>query len=48
MMQHFIPDLNSMLSISDFVTIHCPYTPETFHLLSKKRLKDAKKKLYSY
>ena len=39
----FFPDLNSMLSISDFVTIHCPYTPETFHLLSKKRLKMLKK-----
>ena len=32
-----------MLTISDFVTIHCPYTPETFHLLSKKRLKMLKK-----
>ena len=32
----FYKDLDSMLTISDFVTIHCPYTPETFHLLSKK------------
>ena len=39
----FYHDLNSMLIISDFVTIHCPYTPETFHLLSKKRLKMLKK-----
>ena len=39
----FYEDLNSMLAISDFVTIHCPYTPETFHLLSKKRLKMLKK-----
>ena len=39
----FYQDLNSMLTISDFVTIHCPYTPETFHLLSKKRLKMLKK-----
>ncbi|MEL0124105.1 MAG: D-glycerate dehydrogenase [Alphaproteobacteria bacterium] len=39
----FYEDLNSMLAVSDFVTIHCPYTPETFHLLSKKRLKMLKK-----
>ena len=36
-------DLDSMLAISDVITIHCPYTPETFHLLSKKRLKILKK-----
>ena len=39
----FYEDLNSMLAVSDFITIHCPYTPETFHLLSKKRLKMLKK-----
>ena len=27
-----------MLKHSDIISIHCPYTPETFHLLSKKRL----------
>ena len=32
-----------MISKSDIVSIHCPYTPETFHLLSKKRLKLLKK-----
>ena len=32
-----------MILKSDIVTIHCPYTPETFHLLSRKRLKLLKK-----
>ena len=32
-----------MLSQVDVLTIHCPYTPETFHLLSKKRLRLLKK-----
>ncbi len=36
-------DLDVMLSTSDIITIHCPYTPETFHLLSRKRLKLLKK-----
>tara|TARA_Y100000589_G_C27193315_1_gene645694 strand:+ start:3326 stop:4315 length:990 start_codon:yes stop_codon:yes gene_type:complete len=31
-------DLDQMLKHSDIISIHCPYTPETFHLLSKKRL----------
>ena len=31
-------DLNEMLSKMDIISIHCPYTPETFHLLSKRRL----------
>lgn len=35
--------LNSMLEVCDIISIHCPYTPETFHLLSKKRLKMLKK-----
>ena len=43
----FYQNLDLMLEISDFITIHCPYTPETFHLLSKKRLKMLKK-LYCY
>ena len=37
-------DLDSMLAVSDVITIHCPYTPETFHLLSKKT-KNIEKKL---
>ena len=28
-----------MISKSDIISIHCPFTPDTFHLLSKKRLK---------
>ena len=28
-----------MIKHCDIISIHCPYTPETFHLLSKKRLK---------
>lgn len=35
----FFSDLDLMISKSDIISIHCPYTPETFHLLSKKRLK---------
>ena len=36
-------ELDEMLSQVDVLTIHCPYTPETFHLLSKKRLRLLKK-----
>ena len=36
-------DLNEMLMNIDILTVHCPYTPETFHLLSKRRLKLMKK-----
>ena len=36
-------DLNSMLKEIDILSIHCPYTPETFHLLSKRRIKLMKK-----
>ena len=36
-------NLEEMLACSDVITIHCPFTPETFHLLSKKRLKFLKK-----
>ena len=39
----YFSDLDLMISKSDIVSIHCPYTPETFHLLSKKRLKLLKK-----
>ena len=39
----FFEDLDSMILKSDILTIHCPYTPETFHLLSRKRLKLLKK-----
>ncbi len=36
-------NLNEMLSGMDIISIHCPYTPETFHLLSRKRLKILKR-----
>ena len=39
----YFESLDLMISKSDIVTIHCPYTPETFHLLSKRRLKLLKK-----
>jgi glyoxylate reductase len=32
------PSLDQMLARMDFVTIHCPHTPATFHLLSARRL----------
>ena len=32
-----------MLAYIDVLSIHCPYTPETFHLLSKRRLRLLKK-----
>ena len=32
-----------MIAQSDIISIHCPYTPETFHLFSKKRLRLLKK-----
>ena len=35
--------LDQMISKMDIISIHCPYTPETFHLLSKRRLKLLKK-----
>ena len=31
--------LDQMLARMDFITIHCPQTPATFHLLSQRRLK---------
>tara|TARA_B100000886_G_scaffold184906_1_gene126867 strand:+ start:2299 stop:3294 length:996 start_codon:yes stop_codon:yes gene_type:complete len=39
----FWKNLDDMLGHVDIVSIHCPYTPETFHLLSKKRLTKLKK-----
>ena len=39
----YFEDLDLMISQSDIISIHCPYTPDTFHLLSKKRLRLLKK-----
>lgn len=32
------PELDEMLGFVDMVTVHCPYTPETHHLLDARRL----------
>ncbi|MEE9271961.1 MAG: D-glycerate dehydrogenase [Robiginitomaculum sp.] len=32
------PDLDTMLAFVDFVSINCPSTPETYHLINAKRL----------
>ena len=32
-----------MIAEMDIISIHCPYTPETFHLLSKNKIKLLKK-----
>ena len=34
--------LDELLKNSDFVTLHCPLTPETLHLIDKARLKSMK------
>jgi glyoxylate reductase len=39
-------NLDQMLARMDVVSIHCPHTPETFHLLSERRLKLLKKDAY--
>jgi glyoxylate reductase len=38
--------LEELLSASDFVTIHCPFVPETYHLIGGKQLKMMKKTAY--
>ena len=38
--------LDQMLARVDIVTIHCPHTPVTFHLLSERRLKLMKPSAY--
>lgn len=35
---HFV-SLEELLKQSDFVTLHCPLTPDTFHLINEDRLK---------
>ncbi|MEK7266307.1 MAG: NAD(P)-dependent oxidoreductase, partial [Pseudomonadota bacterium] len=34
----FWPDLDQMLARMDIVSVNCPSTPQTFHLLSRQRL----------
>ncbi len=36
-------DLDQMISKMDIISIHCPFTAETFHLLSKNRIRLLKK-----
>ncbi len=36
-------NLDNMIGEMDIISIHCPYTPETFHLLSKNKIKLLKK-----
>ncbi|MDX2224549.1 MAG: D-glycerate dehydrogenase [Rhodospirillaceae bacterium] len=38
--------LDQMLARTDIITIHCPHTPATFHLLSERRLKLIKPSAY--
>jgi glyoxylate reductase len=33
------PSLDQMLARMDIITVHCPHTPATYHLLSARRLK---------
>jgi glyoxylate reductase len=42
----FWPDLDAMLAEMDVVSINCPYTPETFHLMSADRIKLLKPSCY--
>jgi glyoxylate reductase len=39
-------DLDAMLGAMDIVSIHCPYTPETYHLFSAERLARLKPTAY--
>lgn len=36
-------DLKTLLAESDFVTVHCPLLPETYHLIGEEQLKTMKK-----
>jgi glyoxylate reductase len=40
------PDLDRMLPAMDIVSINCPYTPDTFHLLSAERIARMKRSAY--
>ena len=39
-------DLNTLLSASDIITLHCPYIPETHHLINKDNIKHIKPGAY--
>ena len=40
------PDLDAMLPQMDIVSVHCPYTPQTYHLFSAERLARMKPSAY--
>jgi glyoxylate reductase len=40
------PDLDSMLPEMDIVSINCPYSPETYHLMSRERIRRMKRSAY--
>ena len=40
------PDINQMLPHMDIISINCPHTPETHHLLSAERIAHMKKESY--
>jgi D-lactate dehydrogenase len=35
-------ELSELLAVSDIVSLHCPLTPETYHLINQKSLQDLK------
>ena len=39
-------DLDQLLATSDVVSLHCPYSPETHHLINKERLSKMKKNAF--
>lgn len=39
-------DLDQLLATSDVVSLHCPYSPETHHLMNKERLSKMKKNAF--
>ncbi len=39
-------DLDAMLAKVDIVTLHCPHTPQTFHMIDTRRLKLMKPEAY--
>lgn len=36
-------DLNTLLTCSDVITLHCPLTPDTYHLISESEIETMKK-----
>jgi glyoxylate reductase len=42
----FWPDLDTMLPEMDIVSINCPYSPDTYHLMSAERIGRMKRSAY--